>query len=85
MFTSWTVMMCNKFMLKIIHNNAKISWTVMMCNKFMLKIIHNNAKNLRTFLAILFILSSYVETSPHVESNFFNYTLTNFLFYLYFY
>ncbi len=35
--------------------------------------------------ATLSILSSHVESSPHVESNFFNSTPTNSLFFLYFY
>ena len=40
---------------------------------------------LRASSAVLFILSLHIESSPHVESNFFNSTPTNSLFYLYFY
>ncbi len=49
--------------------------------------IYKNLLNylLRASPALLSILSSHVESSPHVESHFFNFTPTNSLFYLYFY
>ena len=54
---------------------------------FMVICIESNekCKSISSNTLYFIFTCGHVESSPHVESNFFNYTLTNSLFYLYFY
>ncbi len=49
------------------------------------EVCYSEPSQLRASTVTLFILSLYVESSPYVESQFFIYTPTDSLFYLYFY